>query len=70
MLDPSQKGVFHKLSQREFEVANLIIRGKKTKEIAAELNIKSNTVSTIKKSIFYKLNISTVIDLFNLSQNQ
>ncbi len=70
MLDPSQEGVFHKLSQREFEVANLIIGGKKTKEIAAELNIKSNTVSTIKKSIFYKLNISTVIDLFNLSQNQ
>jgi DNA-binding NarL/FixJ family response regulator len=70
MLDPSQKGVFYKLSQREFEVANLIIAGKKTKEIAAELNIKSNTVSTIKKSIFYKLNISTVIDLFNLSQSQ
>ncbi len=70
MLDPSQKGVFHKLSQREFEVASLIIAGKKTKEIAAELNIKSNTVSTIKKNIFYKLNILTVIDLFNLSQNQ
>jgi DNA-binding NarL/FixJ family response regulator len=70
MLDPIQKGVFCNLSQREFEVASLIIAGKKTKEIADELNIKSNTVSTIKKNIFYKLKISTVIDLFNLSQNQ
>ena len=45
-----------KLSKREFEVCNLLLIGNCTNEIAELLNIKCNTVSTIKKSIFNKCN--------------
>ena len=45
------------LSPREKEVALLIAEGVKNNDIAKKLSIKSNTVSTIKKNIFVKLNI-------------
>ena len=41
-----------KLSNRETEVCNLMLSGKSTTKISQVLNIKCNTVSTIKKSIF------------------
>ena len=43
-----------KLSKREIEVCNLLLTGNCTNKIAELLNIKCNTVSTIKKSIFNK----------------
>ena len=46
-----------RLSNREIEVCNLLITGASTTEIAKVLNLKCNTVSTIKKSIFKKTNI-------------
>jgi DNA-binding CsgD family transcriptional regulator len=55
-----------KLSKRELQVAHLIVEGKTTSFIAMNLGIKSNTVSTIKKRAYAKLNVTTVIDLYKL----
>ena len=56
----------YKLSKREIEVTLLILDGKRTLDIAEGLRIKSNTVSTIKKNIFYKIGVKTVIDLYKI----
>ena len=56
------------LASREREVFDLIVRGQRTKEISDQLNIKANTVSTIKKVILRKLKVSTNIELFKIAQ--
>ena len=55
-----------KLSNRETEVCNLMLSGKSTTNIAQVLNIKCNTVSTIKKSIFFKTNTTNIIELYEI----
>jgi len=55
-----------KLSKRELQIAHLIVEGKTTSFIAMNLGIKSNTVSTIKKRAYTKLNVTTDIDLYKL----
>jgi len=54
------------LSPREMEVALLIVDGIKTTVIAKKLAIKSNTVSTIKRNIFKKLNIESEVGLYKI----
>jgi DNA-binding CsgD family transcriptional regulator len=58
-----------KLSPREKEVAFYITEGLSTNLIAKKIGIKSNTVSTIKKSIFYKLGVKSIVDLYKLLRN-
>lgn len=55
-----------KLSNRETEVCNLLLAGNSTTKIAELLKIKCNTVSTIKKSIFYKTNTTNLIELYEV----
>jgi DNA-binding NarL/FixJ family response regulator len=55
-----------KLSKREIEVCNLLLTGNCTNKIAEILNIKCNTVSTIKKSIFNKTKTSNLIELYEV----
>ena len=55
-----------RLSNREIDVCNLLITGASTNEIAKVLNLKCNTVSTIKKSIFKKTNTINLIELYEL----
>jgi len=55
-----------KLSNRETEVCNLMLSGKSTTKISQVLNIKCNTVSTIKKSIFFKTNTTNIIELYEI----
>jgi DNA-binding NarL/FixJ family response regulator len=55
---------FNKLSPRENEVAFLIVNGLSTTVIASKLGIKSNTVSSIKKKIFIKLSVDSVVGLY------
>jgi DNA-binding NarL/FixJ family response regulator len=55
-----------KLSKREIEVCNLLLTGNCTNKIAELLNIKCNTVSTIKKSIFNKTKTSNLIELYEV----
>jgi len=51
------------LTKGELEVLKLIVEGKWTKEIAAILQVKPTTVSTFKKKIFDKFNVTNATDL-------
>jgi hypothetical protein len=51
------------LSPREKEIAMYLSEGQSTKMIASKIGIKSNTVSTYKKNLFFKLEVDTTIDL-------
>jgi DNA-binding NarL/FixJ family response regulator len=63
----NQKGVFSKLSEREFEVAYLVVSGERTSDIAQKLGVKTNTVSTFKRIIYLKLGVNSSIELYKLS---
>lgn len=57
------------LSNREFEIAQLIVNGYGNTEICSTLDIQKSTVSTYKNRIFEKLQVNTLpelIQLFNL----
>lgn len=56
------------LSNREIEVAQLLIRGYGNLEILELLNLKKTTISTYKKRIFQKLEIDNLADLINFFQ--
>jgi DNA-binding NarL/FixJ family response regulator len=45
------------------EIMHLLIAGKWVKEIAAYLDIQSNTVSTYKARIFEKLGVDNLVQL-------
>ena len=59
---------FSMLSRREREVLHLILQGAQVKDISASLELKSNTISTFKKSILSKCGVSNNIELFKLAQ--
>lgn len=57
------------LSDREMEVARLLVKGEGNIEIADSLNLSTTTVSTYKHRIFGKLqvnNVASLISLFNI----
>ena len=51
------------LSDREMEVASLLVKGEGNIEIANILNIQMSTVSTYKHRIFEKLNVNNLVSL-------
>jgi two-component system uhpT operon response regulator UhpA len=59
---------FKVLSKREREVLDLILKGAQVKDISAQMELKSNTISTFKKSILAKTGVSNNIELFKLAQ--
>ena len=62
------KSPFADLTKREKEVLILMLQGAQVKEISASLELKSNTISTFKKSILSKTGVSNNIELFKLAQ--
>ena len=58
---------FSSLSDREFEITNLLLEGKAVGEISILLNIKNSTTGTYKARIFEKLNIQNVLQLNDLA---
>ncbi len=54
-----------KLSKRELEIAKLVVAGKTTKKIAAELFISELTVNTHRKNIAQKLDSEGATDFIN-----
>ncbi|MCO6175408.1 response regulator transcription factor [Flavobacterium sp. NRK F10] len=54
------------LSTREMEVAKLLVEGQGNLEIAAILNTKQSTISTIKSRIFQKLEITNLPELIEI----
>ena len=59
---------FKVLSKREKEVLQLMLQGVQVKDISAALDLKSNTISTFKKSILSKTGVNNNIELFKLAQ--
>ena len=55
------------LSGRERTIMTQVALGKATKEIAYSLNLKCNTISTYKKRICKKMNVSDKFELFHKS---
>ncbi|SFN40146.1 two component transcriptional regulator, LuxR family [Chryseobacterium oleae] len=55
-----------RLTNRELQIAEMYAEGNGNLEIANHLNIKQNTVSTIKKNIFEKLKIENLVELIDL----
>lgn len=64
--NPNLLNPLNQLSDRELEIAKLYAKGFGNLEIANELAIRQNTVSTYKKRIFEKLNIHTLVELIDL----
>ncbi|MBB6369699.1 response regulator transcription factor [Chryseobacterium shigense] len=55
-----------KLSSREYEIFKLLAEGTGNLEIGNKLDIQMSTVSTYKKRIFKKLNISNIAELIKV----
>lgn len=64
--DSNSNSTLNLLSNREMEVALLMIKGYGNLEISNELDIKSNTISTYKQRIYEKLNINSLSDLIEV----
>ncbi len=56
------------LSNREIEIARLLVKGEGNLEIANKLNLQNSTVSTYKNRIFEKLAINNTVALVSLIQ--
>lgn len=59
---------FNKLSPREFEIVQHLIRGESVAEISATLKIHTSTIGTHKARIFEKLNCHNIIELSHLAK--
>ncbi|MGN7888275.1 LuxR C-terminal-related transcriptional regulator [Dyadobacter sp. 22481] len=59
----------NKLSPREQEVANLLISGMKTSEIATALSVRHSTISTIKRTVMLKKNVINIVELASVLSN-
>ncbi len=64
---PGLKNSFTSLTTRELEILHYILNGLGTKEISETLNLKMNTVSTLKKHIYEKTNAGNVKELLELA---
>lgn len=58
--------LFDKLTRREKEVLDFMLKGIQIKDICKILDLKSNTISTYKKSIFLKTGTKNVIELYEM----
>ena len=52
-----------KLSDREYEVMRMIVKGKSTKEMAEALLLSPKTISTYRRRVFQKMNIKSNVEL-------
>lgn len=57
------------LTEREREIAELYAAGYGNLEIANRLEVKQNTISTLKKRIFDKLHIDNLVELIEIVKN-
>lgn len=68
-LAKKEKRSLSELTQREFEVYNLIVSGVSFKEIAQKLNISPKTVSAHHTNILHKLSLSNINQLIHFSMH-
>jgi len=60
----SEKPPHETLSNREYQVLKLLAQGRSVTQIAQQLTLSANTISTYRARIFEKLNLSNPADLF------
>ena len=58
-----------RLTERELQIAKMYASGNSNLEIANQLDVKQNTVSTIKRRIFEKLKIENIVELIQILQD-
>ena len=58
------------LTKREYQIISLILEGISTKDIAQKLNLASNTISTHKKNIFYKLKTKNLFKIYEMKNSK
>lgn len=59
----SEKPPHEQLSDREFQVMQMIAAGRSLKEIAAELSLSAKTISTFRGRVIEKLNVQNNVEL-------
>jgi len=64
---PHADNPFTTLAPRELEILHYLLKGLGTKDIAETLNLKMNTVSTIKTRIFEKTSAANIKELIELA---
>jgi DNA-binding NarL/FixJ family response regulator len=67
VLAPRPDNPFSLLTARELEILHYILKGMGSNEIGSLLNIKYNTVSTARSSIFEKSHTGNITELFELA---
>ncbi len=63
----AHRNPFTNLTTRELEVLHYVLKGVGTKDISETLNLKMNTVSTLKNRIYEKTNTDNVKQLLELA---
>ncbi|SEL05129.1 LuxR C-terminal-related transcriptional regulator [Parapedobacter koreensis] len=66
--EPLKWSPFGLLSNREAQIADLLIKGVPLIEISKRMNLKETTISTYKKRVFKKTNVKAIADLISLWQ--
>ena len=64
-LESGRKPLHEKLSDREYRVMWMLASGKAVREIAAELHLSPNTVSTYRARVLRKMNMRTTAELIH-----
>lgn len=67
--NPNLVNPLSSLTERELQIAEMYAEGLGNLEIANRLEVKQNTVSTIKRRIFDKLEIENLVELIELIKN-
>lgn len=67
--NPVKVNPLESLSSRELEIAEMYAKGYGNLEIANILDVKQNTISTIKKRILEKLDIESLVQLSEIIRN-
>jgi two-component system invasion response regulator UvrY len=58
---------FEQLSERELQIAMMIVRGEKPVAIAEKLNISSKTINSYRYRVFEKFDINSDVELVHLA---
>ncbi len=58
------------LSNREFQVLKLLAQGRSVAEIADQLSLSANTISTYRARVFEKLGVRTMVDLLTYAARE
>ena len=63
----SEENPFSALAPRELEILHYVLKGMGTKDIAETLNLKMNTISTMKTRIYEKTSANNIKELMELA---